>query len=205
MWSDVKYALRLLLKAPAFTALTIIVMTCGLAISIYMYSFLNTLVFKPLPFADSESVVVLDKVINGTRSSYRQLNAADLLSIDAQNSSFEKLNLFYFLNQNISIDKVSRRYMSVGIELGGIDFTQVKPLLGRSFGKKDWQSGPRTIISYDLWVARFNKNEDVIGQFIKIDHSDFAIIGVMPKGFTFPIGADLWTLFNRTSMHRGTP
>lgn len=204
MWSDFKYALRLLLKAPVFTVLTIIVMTCGLAISIYMYSLLNTLVFKPLPFADSENVVVLDKVSAGSRK-LGQLNAADLLSIEAKNKSFDKLNFFYFYNRNIRIDKISRRYLTVGIEPGGIEFTQVKPLLGRTFDPKDAQSYFKTIISYDLWGARFNKNEDVIGQFIEIDNSKYAIIGVMPKGFSFPMAAELWLPISRTAgMSRGT-
>ncbi|MFT6987556.1 MAG: putative ABC transport system permease protein [Psychromonas sp.] len=204
MWTDFKYALRLLLKAPAFTALTIVVMTCGLAISLYMYSFLNTIVFKPLPFADSENVVVLDKVTNGTRSNYRQLNAADLIIIESENRSFEKLHYFYSTNKNITIDKVSRRYFAAGIEPGGIDFTQVKPLLGRTFDKKDAQLGARTIISYDLWVDHFNKNKGVIGQFLQMENSQVTIIGVMPKGFSFPLSADLWLPLSRNGMHRGT-
>ena len=72
------------------------------------------------------------------------------------------------------------------------------------FDKKDLKNWAITIISYDLWVERFNKNEDVLDQFIEIDRAKYKIIGVMPKGFSFPMEADLWLPISGVGMLRGT-
>ena len=95
MFNDFCYALRFLYKAPVFSALIIMVMTCGLSVSIYMSSFMNTLIFKALPFPDSENIVVIDKLLHGIRSEEGQLLDADLLAISEQSSSFDEL--FFYL------------------------------------------------------------------------------------------------------------
>ncbi|MCP5078664.1 MAG: hypothetical protein GY951_11500, partial [Psychromonas sp.] len=130
MWHDFRYALRLLYKAPAFTALVLTVMTCGLAISIYMTSLMNTLVFKDLPFPESENIVVIDKMLHGMRFDGGQLPASDLLAISEQNNSFDDLLFYQQYHVNVNVEQTSKRIQALNISPGGFEFTNTLPLLG---------------------------------------------------------------------------
>ena len=205
MCNDFRYALRLLLKAPAFTALTLTVMTCGLAISIYMYSLMNTLVFKDLPFPESENIVVIDKMLHGMRFEAGQLPAADLLAISDQNSSLNDLIFYQDFYVNIKVEDSSKRINAVMIEAGGFEFTNTLPLLGRTLKKSDVREAAldNAVISYKLWNEHFTLDKQVIGKRMQINNQTVTVVGVMPKGYSFPYYADIWFAFGREYIERG--
>jgi len=205
MWHDFRYALRLLLKAPAFTALVFTVMTCGLAISIYMTSLMNTLVFKDLPFPESENIVVIDKMLHGMRFGGGQIPAADLLAISEQNNSLNDLLFYQDFYVNLNVEGTSKRINALMIEAGGFEFTNTLPLLGRTLQKSDVREAAldNAVISYKLWNDHFALDKQVIGKRMQINNQTVTVVGVMPKGYSFPYYADIWFAFGREYIERG--
>ncbi|PKF62673.1 hypothetical protein CW745_04415 [Psychromonas sp. psych-6C06] len=203
MWNDFRYALRLLYKAPAFTALVLTVMTCGLSISIYMASFMNTLVFKNLPFPDSENIVVIDKMLHGMQFAGSQLQGADLLEISQRSNSFDTLIIYQQFYANISIEQTAKRIQAINIEPGGIELTNTLPLLGRLLQKKD-TSRDNAMISYQLWLDYFALDAAVIGKTLQVNNQTMTVVGVMPEGYSFPYNADIWFALERDYIKRGT-
>ncbi|MCG7587461.1 ABC transporter permease, partial [Photobacterium sp. OFAV2-7] len=194
MWTDFKYALRLLMKAPAFSVFTLLVMTAGLALSLYMYSFINTLALKALPFPNSDNVVVVDRLQNGMRHLGGRIPEADALEIKRQNNAFEDFVLYAYFLANVDVGAKARRNHVIAIEADSFSFTGVKPLLGRGFNKQDVQEGAEqvAVISYTMWQERFARRADVIGEVLYVDGHRKKVVGVMPEGYEFPGTADLW-------------
>jgi putative ABC transport system permease protein len=204
MFDDFRYALRLLYKAPAFTALVLLVMTGGLSISIYMASLMNTLVFKDLPFPKSENIVVIDKMLHGMRFDWGQLPAADLLAIDEQNSSFDDLLFYQQFFVNINVGETAKRIQALNIDPGGFEFTNTLPLLGRTLKKEDIRKGALgdAVISYKLWSEHFALDKLVIGKTMQINNQTVTVVGVMPEGYSFPYYSDIWFAFGRQYITR---
>ncbi|MGR5145089.1 ABC transporter permease [Photobacterium alginatilyticum] len=194
MWTDFKYALRLLMKAPAFSLFTLLVMTAGLALSIYMYSFINTLALKALPFPDSDQVVVIDQLQNGMRHIGGRIPEADALEIKQRNNAFEDFVLYAYYLANVDVDAKARRNHVIAIEADSFLFTGVKPVLGRVFNTQDMVQGaePVAVISYTMWQERFARRADAIGEVLYVDGHRKKVVGVMPEGYEFPGTADLW-------------
>jgi len=200
MFDDFRYSLRLLYKVPAFTALAITVMTCGLSISIYIFSLVNTLVYKDLPFPESENIVAIDKVLNGIRLDGGQFYLSPLLAIEKQSSSFDDVIFYQYFNANINIETTAKRILAVNIEPGGFEFTNTKPLLGRTLNKSDTRkdSFGNVVISYKVWAEQFSFDKQVIGKNMLVNSQAVKVVGVMPEGYRFPYYTDIWFTLGST-------
>ncbi len=107
---DLNYAIRLLLKRPGFTTLTVLVMAVGLGLSIYLFSFLNTMAYKPLPFKDGESLIVIDKSQNGLQYNGGSLELHDMKIIEAQIKGLRAFSYYSDTSANVSGRDGARRF-----------------------------------------------------------------------------------------------
>ena len=158
---DVRYALRLLARSPAFTLLTVIVLTGGLALSIYTYSFLNSLMFKPVPLVDGDRVVKL----YGEKEGQRQLlDAYELAEVRRELKSLVQVGAYTESSVLLSGRDSSRSLLGSRMEWGFLDFVQTKPLLGRGFLPDDNADNaePVAIIGHKLWQSMFASDPKVI-------------------------------------------
>lgn len=196
---DVRYALRLLARSPAFTLLTVIVLTGGLALSIYTYSFLNSLMFKPVPLPDGDRVVKL----YGEKEGQRQLlDAYELAQVRRDVKGLTQIGAYTESSVLLSGRDSSRSLLGSRMEWGFLDFTQTKPLLGRGFMPDDNADNaePVAIIGHKLWQSMFASDPKVIDTLVQINSVQTRIIGVMPEGFTFPVSSDLWLPLTRSTI-----
>ncbi|PKF62672.1 hypothetical protein CW745_04410 [Psychromonas sp. psych-6C06] len=205
MLSDLRYALRRFYRAPAFTLFVIAMMTAGLSISIYIASLVNTLVFKPLPFAQSERVVVVDKALNGMRLTGGEILASDLLEIDEKNQSFATLLFYEYVGLTLNKGSTSKRLQGLKVDPGLFELTQALPVLGRTLQKCDIEhkAPPNVVISYRLWKTHFSFDKYVIGKKINVNNQFITVVGVMPEGYRFPLNIDIWYAFDRSLIERG--
>jgi len=196
--SDLKYTLRLLYKKPGFSLLTILVMATGLGLSVYLFSFINTMLFKSLPFDDGESIVQINASQNGVRiTPTAGINLLDYKEIKNTLSGLSELTAYQILNLNVRDRDGTRRYSGVAVESTFFQVTRTKPLLGRDFNIADNNIGAEhvVIIGYDVWQNTFSGVTDVIDQKITINGESHRIIAVMPQGYYFPINTDMWIPF----------
>ncbi|MCW9018489.1 MAG: ADOP family duplicated permease, partial [Kangiellaceae bacterium] len=188
------YAVRLLLKRPGFTALTILVMAVGLGLSIYLFSFLNTMAYKPLPFKDGESLIVIDKSLNGLEYNGGNLEFYNYQVIREQLKGITEHSLYSDTSANVSGRDGARRYNATEADHNLFQMTRTKPILGRDFTVEDTKVGAEdvAVIGYDLWQNHFAGDPQVVNQTIRVDGKTTRVIGVMPEGYFFPRNAEIW-------------
>ncbi|MFT4927270.1 MAG: putative permease [Phenylobacterium sp.] len=193
-WIDFKYALRLLMKKPSFTALTVGVMACGLGICLYMFTFINVVMFKPLDFNNGERMVVVDIDINGVLHNGGQVKYINYQDVKQQSSSFSMLGAMQRGIVTVSGGEVAASYNAVYAQPELFTYTATLPIKGRLFNQNDDIPGANlvAVIGYELWQNYFIGRQDIVGQTVEVDGKKTEIIGVMPQGYLFPRASQLW-------------
>lgn len=202
---DIKYAARLLAKKPAYTALTIIIVAIGLGLTLYTYSLLNSLVFKPLTLNGGKPIYAIEAQYDYTHLSRRWADPFDLYKLKNELNLLEDLGVYEegttFLGgagASTAIRKFNATYVSWNI----FEFAGVQPILGRGFSPEDHFEGaePSVVLSYDVFQNYFQGDESVVGTMVPLDAEPNRIIGVMPKGFAFPAIAEIWQPLSQDSV-----
>ncbi|WP_194868908.1 ABC transporter permease [Pseudoalteromonas sp. PPB1] len=193
-WKEFKYAIRMLFKKPKFTLLTIMVMASGLAISVYIFSFLHTMASKPLAFENGHEIVVFDRALNGVWNQGGDLDIQDSRDIRENLQGFKEFVIYQQTIGNVTGRDGARQFNVIKTESNMFNFTRVEPLLGRGFLESDDKLGsePVAVIGYDMWMSYFGGNENVIDQMFTVNNQSTRIVGVMPKGYYFPSTAEIW-------------
>lgn len=188
---DIKYTLRILLKVPGFTALTVAVMTLGLGVSIFMLSVANAIVFRPLDFNDGERLMFINRLVDNR---VQQTLLHDYQKIKTESQSFELLAAFGSETAVLSDGVKAIRYQGIYAGSGFFEYTDVVPLMGRTLADQDQVIGnPQVVvIGYDLWQNYFGGDEHVIGKTVQINRTPVEVVGVMPQGYLFPFNNQIW-------------
>jgi putative ABC transport system permease protein len=188
---DIKYSLRILLKTPGFTALTIAVMTIGLGVSIFMFSVVNAIVFRPLDFKDGDRLMFVNRLVD---KKVQTSNLHDYQKIKDESQSLELVVAFGSETAVLSDGVKSIRYQGIFAGSGFFEYSSVAPLLGRTFTENDQIPGNSqvVVISYDLWQNYFGGDQAIIGKTVQINRQQVEVVGVMPQDYLFPFNNQLW-------------
>jgi putative ABC transport system permease protein len=198
MFSDLKYALRLMAKSPVFSFVAIATLAIGIGANTAVFSVVEGTLLRPLPFPHPEQLVRLYEADDETAGSgtwnlseqtvrqWREYGGKIFQDIAA--ASGTSLNIGYAGNEapvSVQGARVTGNFFSV---LG------LQPVMGRSFTEdEDRENGPDVaIISNDFWRAHLNGRADVVGSTIRVDGKPHTVIGVMPKTFRHPYRAEVW-------------
>lgn len=200
---DVRYGARMLAKHKAFTLIAVITLALGIGANTAIFSVVNELLLRPLPYRDAERIAMLWEV---TPEGRRQntTSRANFRAWRDQNSSFAQMAAFTDQRFNLTGDGEPEE-LSVQMATPEIfKVLGVDPILGRTFTADDDGPGkpPVAVLSYALWQRRFGGQSNIIGQAIMLSGVKFTIIGVMPPSFQFHIKhrsgtgrpAELWTI-----------
>lgn len=191
-WSDVRYALRLLRRSPVFSAMTIIVLSGGLGLSIFTFSFLYTAMLKPLPLPGGDQIVRVESVVNG---STRTIEAVDVAAIRGSITTLTNIGVFTTMDAVVG-DADHRRSMSAtATEYTMFDVTRTRPILGRALQREDQAIGaePVIVLSHWAWRVLFGSDSTIVGRRVPMNAGFVRVVGVMPQGFGFPVAAEAWT------------
>lgn len=192
---DLRYALRRLGKAPAFTALAVLVLAVGLGLAVYIYTFLKVTFYEQLPFADSDRLVFVEREVNQRKWCCSTVSPFTYQYLQENQTSFDQFGaLRVFSWVNFSDGQNTARPWSAYTTASLFDTLQVKPLLGRTLQAEDDRPGaPKVaVISYSLWQNVYEGRNDVLGTVARIQGEAHTIVGVMPEGFNFPVRHELW-------------
>jgi predicted permease len=185
---DVRFALRLLRRAPGFAAGAVLTLAVGIGANTSIFSVANALLLRPLPYRDAGRLVLIDARRQGSANiSQGPLSVPRFEQVEQRNRSFGALAAFtpevFNLTgrgdpEQISAARVSWRFFEV---LG------ISPAMGRGFRAEEDKPGGDSVvlISDALWQRRFARDARVIGQAITLDSRDYTIIGVLPADFRF--------------------
>jgi predicted permease len=193
--AELKAAISVLARAPAFTALAVGVLGLGLAAVIFMYGVADTVMLKPAPYPNSERLYTIATLDAQIADDYDDSMAPqDYLLIREAQTQFEAMGAVYVGTAYLTGDGQAERYDG-GFADGHIfDVAGVAPELGRTILPRDTNEGaaPVVVLSHQLWSERFDSDSAVIGRVVRVNGQSAEIIGVMPEGFSFPSSAALW-------------
>jgi len=192
MIQDLRFGLRMLLKRPGFTLIAVLTLSLGIGANTAIFSIVNALLLRPLPFHESGRLVFLsEKSREGERLDVAYPNFADWRE---RAQSFVGMAAEYTGSFILSgVEKPAR----LEGRIGNWNFFQllgVNPELGRLFTESDDRYGaPRTVmLSHELWQTRFGGEAGIIGNAISLDDRSYTVIGILPRGFEYLEPADLF-------------
>jgi len=192
LFKDIRYGMRSLLKHPGFTAIVVVTLAVGIGASSAIFSVVNTVLLRPLPYARAERIVAIQELdADGKRV---QVTPANFLDWRAQNSVFEQLAAILTRPANLALADQAER---IDLAMTSANFFSVfgtEPERGRFFIPADEQAGhaPVVVISHGLWQRRFGVDASLVGKPITLDGVSYTVIGVAPVGFRYPDKTDVW-------------
>jgi putative ABC transport system permease protein len=202
-WRDLRFALRSLAKTPGFTLIAILVIAVGIGVNTAVFSVINTVLLKPLPYPDPQSLMQL--MNTGQRGSFPGANIPKFNIWRQQRSVFAQVAAYDFGGAGLNLTGGDHPEQVEGVHVSAEYFALFgAPIAaGRTFtAAEDSPNGGHVVVlSYGLWKSRFGGNTNAVGSTIQIDGQPFLIVGVIGRGFDTDTPADLWIpfQFNRNS------
>ena len=189
---DLKYALRMLKKNPAFTAVAILTLAVGIGANSAIFTVVNSVLLRPLPYREPTQLVRVYSEFPTMQLQKFWLSPPELLDIQREAKSWETIGAWAPGGQNVGTESEPLRVTSAAITRSLIDVLGVQPARGRNFTEEeDRNGGPRVaIISHGLWQKGFGGASDIIGKQIQVNAATTTVVGVMPANFAFPPGSN---------------
>ena len=192
---DLRYGLRMLLKNKGFTAIAVLALALGIGANTAIFSLVNGVLLRPLPFPNPERIVYLEGKNPSQGITDSNVSFPDFTDWSQQTDLFASTAAFYTGNSNLGADGAEpERVPRAGVTSGFFNVLGVQPAIGRTFVAEDDQPGTHTvaIISNGLWKRRFGSDPGIIGKQVQISAGPITIIGVMPPGFELPEQTQIW-------------
>ena len=191
MLQDIRYAVRKLSRTPGFTTIAAFTLALAIGATTAIFSVIDGVLLKPLPFRDPERVVRVTNLRDGNRM---VSSVPDFLDIRAQSKSYASLAALDNQAMNLTGGSEPERISAARVGATFWSLLGVTPQVGRGFApNEDSQSAARTVVLSDgLWKRRFGGDRRIVGKTIALDGNSFTVIGVAPAGFSFPDRPDVW-------------
>jgi putative ABC transport system permease protein len=189
---DAAFAVRQLLKSPAFTAVAVVTLALGIGATTAIFSAVRSVVLRPFPYAHPDRVVTVAEVWNGRDGNVSDGNFTDW---HAAAKSFQALAAERFTSFNLADAGSTERVSGGRVTHEFFAVFGVRPLLGRTFLREEDQPGREQVVvlSHRLWTSRFGADRDVVGRQIQLSGRPHTVIGVMPEEFDPTLsGEELW-------------
>ena len=192
LWQDLRVGVRMLRKNLSFTLLAVFSLAIGVGASSVMFSAVDSILLRPLPYRSADRLVV---ILNHGRGPIAPANYVDW---KAQSKSFETMGAAEYWTPDLTgVDRPSRLW-ALRMTSDILPMLGVPAMLGRFFAKEEEQVGHQyeVVLAYGLWQRQFGGDPGVLGRQISLDGKSYAIVGVMPAGFKFApfwaTKAELW-------------
>jgi predicted permease len=195
LWQDVRYSFRTLAKNPGFTAIAVITLALGIGANTAIFSVVNTVLLRPLPFQEPERLV--DLWHTPPQASFPGIpifavSPANFLDWRTRSHAFEGMSAYGFGRYTLTGTGHPEAVQMVAATSGFFSILRAQPLLGRAFLEEKDSAGldHEVVLSYKFWRSRFGGDRNVIGNTIALNNETFTIVGVMGPDFEFPISTD---------------
>ncbi|MBT9330726.1 ABC transporter permease [Paracidobacterium acidisoli] len=191
MVHDLKFVFRQLRKSPGFSAMAIVMLALGIGATTAIFSIVEGVLLRPLPFPEPTRLVVLADHLQGTDfggNGESGVTGPDIVAYTRDTHSFSSLGGYQQTGYELSGKGEPEVLSAARLGSGVFPALRVAPLLGRTFTQQEDQRHERVVVlSYELWQSRFHGDAGVVGSTIQLDRNPYVVIGVMPRGFEFPL------------------
>lgn len=194
---DVRYGVRSLLKRPGFTAVALLTLALGIGANSAMFSAVNAVLLRPLPFPESEQIVSFDGINPAKGITESNMSVPDFADWKNQNQVFERMAGFVAGGSLLVSGDETERVRGTGVSADFFPLFRTNAMKGRTLGPDDSQKGrePVVVLSHGLWQRRFGADQNVVGTTLSVDGKNTIVVGVMPPGFDYPAQSELWVPF----------
>ncbi len=192
--ADVRFAIRSFARQPGSTALAICTLALAVAANTAVFSLLDAIFLRPLPFPQSNRLVYLNEKAPRWNLTYTGIDYRDYLTWRGRAHSFSGMAVWSGTRVNLASDGRAERIPAANVSYDLPEVLGIHPVIGRFFNaSEDRLKGPNVVaIGYDLWQTRFGGSRDVVGKTLRINSAAYQIVGVLPREAEFPDGAKLW-------------
>ncbi len=191
---DLRYAARTIRRAPGFALLAIVTIAIGVGANAAIFSIVNAVLLRPLPFPDADELMLVSGADVRTREVFGDATPANFLDWRARNHTFAGIAAVRAVPLTFTTGDHPEQAAGAMVSANFFDVLGVKPALGRGLQPADEQRGaPRVVVLGDgLWRQKFGGRADVIGQPLRIGDETTTIVGVMPPAIDYPEKAQAW-------------
>jgi predicted permease len=202
--ADIRYGLRLLRRTPGFAGLAVVTLALGIGATTAVFSLVNAVLLRDLPYRNSERLVFLYEPIPAIPGVPMEAWApviGDFFTWQKESRSFASMAMFTSNGLNISLGDAAFRATGSRVTADFFRVLGISPALGRTVDAADTQPGHGqvVVISHSLWQSRFGGDRNVLGKEMLLNRQSNRIIGVMPAGFAFPHGAECLETTGKTT------
>jgi predicted permease len=196
VWQDVQYAVRTAIRQPAFALTVVVTLALGIAVNSTVFTIVNAVAIRPLPFTDPDRIVQLNVRNTGNaRSPLSELSYPDFMDWRAARRTFEQIAATEERPVDVSGDQRSAALASAAyVSWNTFSLVGHRPALGRDFTEADDRIGatPAVILSGSLWRVRYGADPGIVGTSIRVNGVPSTVIGVMAPEVGFPYRAEIW-------------
>jgi len=196
--SDSRHAFRALLRRPGFAAVTIVTLALGIGATTAVFTVLNSVILRPLPFEHPERLVRMYQASVDAPQVSNYVTGSDFLDFRERLPALQAVAALYNYREygvTLTASGGARRLTALPVSAGFFEVYGVRPVIGRTFGTEDEDPAARTVVaSGRLWRSLWNGDRSAIGRSIELDGVSWTVIGVMPEWFHPTVGGDvdLW-------------
>src|SRR5215210_4169464 len=192
IWQDIRYGARMLLKNPSITLVVIIALALGIGANTAIFSVVNAVLIRPLPYQESERLIFLNEksaVLDEMSISYP--NFTDWRT---HNQAFEKMGVYNRASYNLTGAGEAERIITGQVSADLFSVLRVNALHGRVFTNEEDKPGgtPVVVLIYPLWQRRFGGQTSILNQAITLNGKSYTVIGVMPESYAYPSRVEMW-------------
>ena len=184
LWQDIRYAARRLRRAPIFSLAVIATLALTIGATTAVFTVVNAVVLRALPYEDPGRLVLMGQAFPKMTFGF---SPPDYLAFEARAGFFESIAAYRNREYELSGVEPPERVTVTRASAALFDTLGVRPALGRPFTREEDEAGRRVAVLSDaLWERTFGRDPAAIGRPILLDRQPFTIVGIMPRGFTFP-------------------
>jgi len=198
-WQDIRYGVRMLMKTPSVSVIVIIALALGIGANSAIFSVVNAVLLRPLPYEESERLYLLNE----------KSQALDEMSISypnyqdwkVQNRVFEGIGVYNRQSYNLTGVGEAERIVTGQVSADLFKVLRVRPAYGRVFTNDEDKPGtaPVVVLSYGLWQRRFGGDTSILNQAITLNGKSYTVIGIMPADYFYPTRAEMWVPVGQVS------
>ena len=185
--NDLRYALRLMRKAPAFTVIAVATLALGVGANTAMFSVVNAALLNPLPFPDANRLVVISETVKRDTIERRPLSYPDYRDYRDRTSSFDEMAAWSAEKFTLSsADAPAQQIEGEIVSAAYFDLLGATPIAGRTFTRAEDDARDTyalALISYPFWQRQFGGHPSTLGRGIRLNDRAFTVIGILPRGF----------------------
>ncbi|MGH8495916.1 MAG: ABC transporter permease [Gammaproteobacteria bacterium] len=191
VWHDLRYAARNLSKSAGFTAVAVLTLAIGIGANTAIFSVVNAVLLKPLPLPEPDRLV---RVYDGKTGAWGTASPPNFVDWQRDNTVFGEMGAYAQTAGALTGIGEAQRVGGSAVTAGFFPALGATPLLGRPISAAETEAGQERVVvlSHGLWQRYFGADPEILERTVQLEGRDYTVIGVMPPGFEYPAGAELW-------------